>query len=248
MSDPNTSSSGRTDGRAPDDLRPIQFEKGFVPTAKGSVLVRMGGTHVLCGVSVEESVPRWMRSQGVEGGWVTAEYSMLPYAGGPRSRRESTTGKVGGRTHEIQRLIGRSLRAVVDLKALGRRTLWVDCDVIQADGGTRTAAVTGGYVAFRLAVNRLLEYGELDRDPVREAVAAVSVGVVEGNALLDLCYEEDLVAEVDMNVVMTTSGRFVEVQGTAEDQPYTKDSLDAMLALARKGVGELLDAQAAALA
>ncbi len=233
----------RTDGRAEDEIRPVVFHKDFAKAAKGSVLVEMGRTRVLCGATVQENIPRWMQQQKVEGGWVTAEYSMLPYASSERKSRESSMGRVEGRTQEIQRLIGRSLRAVMDLKSLGRRTIWVDCDVIEADGGTRTAAVTGGYVALRLAVNRLLREGALEVDPVREAVAAVSAGVVEGAPLLDLCYTEDLAAEVDMNVVMTASNRFVEIQGTAESDPYTKTALTRMMQLAQAGIERLIEAQ-----
>ncbi len=237
----------RTDGRALDRLRDVSFQLDIAPAAKGSVLIRVGRTAVLCAVSVDPKVPRWMQVQKVEGGWVTGEYSMLPYATTERSSRESSLGKIGGRTQEIQRLIGRSLRAVVDLKALGRRTLWVDCDVLEADGGTRTASVTGAYLALRLAVNRLLADEVLDTDPIKESVAAISVGIVHGVPMLDLCYEEDLAASVDMNVVATGSGRYVEVQGTAESEPYRRDQLDAMLALADKGVVELINAQNQAL-
>ena len=237
----------RPDGRKPDELRPLEFVLDFAQAARGSVLVRMGNTHVLCGVSIEESVPRWMRAQKVGGGWLTAEYSMLPYATKDRTSRESTLGKVGGRTQEIQRLIGRALRAVVDLKKLGPRTVWVDCDVVQADGGTRTAAITGAFVALRIALNRLMKDGVLGEDPINEAVAAVSVGMVGGKPVLDLCYAEDVGAEVDMNVVMTASGKFVEVQGTAEDQPFSKTEMQEMLSLAEKGMAELLALQQAAL-
>ncbi len=242
-----TTNTERPDGRKSDELRRPEFTVNFVESALGSVLVRMGNTHVLCGVSVEETVPRWMRVQKKGGGWLTAEYSMLPYATKERTSRESTLGKVGGRTQEIQRLIGRALRAVVDLDKLGPRTLWVDCDVIQADGGTRTAAITGAFVALRLAITRLMKDGILDEDPMVEAVAAVSVGVVGGQAVLDLCYAEDVAADVDMNVVMTASGRFVEVQGTAEEQPFSKAEMQTMLTLAEKGVLELLALQQSAV-
>ena len=237
----------RPDGRKASQLRLVEFTTDFAPAAKGSVLVRMGRTRVLCGVTVEEAVPRWMRTQKVLGGWLTAEYSLLPYSTGERTSREATAGRVGGRTQEIQRLIGRSLRAVTDLDKLGNRTIWVDCDVIEADGGTRTAAVTGAYVALRLAVYRLLKDGVLSEDPIREAVAAVSVGMVQGHALLDLCYEEDAAADVDMNVVVTASDRFVEIQGTAESGPFTAVEADRLLALARKGAHALIQAQAHAL-
>jgi len=234
----------RLDGRQDDTIRPVQFELDVAPAAKGSVLIRMGNTQVLCAVSVQEAVPRWMQQQKVPGGWVTAEYSMLPYSTTDRSSRESSTGKVSGRTQEIQRLIGRSLRSVVDLRKLGARTLWVDCDVVQADGGTRTASITGAYVALRVAVNRLMQDGLLTEDPIRESVSAISVGLVQGRPMLDLCYTEDVAAEVDMNVVMTQSGAFVEVQGTAEGPPFSRAMLDAMLALAEKGAHTLAGLQA----
>lgn len=238
----------RTDGRSVQVLRDMSFELNVAPAAKGSTLVRMGRTRVVCAVSVEEKVPRWMQAQKVKGGWLTSEYSMLPYATTDRSSRESTRGRISGRTSEIQRLIGRSLRAVVNLEQLGARTLWVDCDVLEADGGTRTASITGAYVALRLAVDRLLREEKLDEDPIRESVAAVSVGVVRGVPMLDLCYEEDVAAEVDMNVVMTGSGRFIEVQGTAEGAPYTRQQLDTMLALAEQGITQLSQAQGNVLA
>jgi len=238
----------RSDGRAEDELRAVSFREGIASACPGSVLISMGNTQVICAASVDDDVPRWMRAQGVEGGWITAEYSMLPYSTSERSRRESTAGKVGGRTMEIQRLIGRSLRAVVDMAALGRHTIWLDCDVLQADGGTRTASITGAYVAMRLAVNQLLHDGRLDRDPVRESVAAISVGVVDGKPLLDLCYVEDVAAEVDMNVVMTAAGKFVEIQGTAETEPFSKAALDEMQRLAASGIKELTVLQETLLA
>ncbi|NKB24115.1 MAG: ribonuclease PH [Kiritimatiellae bacterium] len=233
----------RDDGRNPDDLRPVKFKKGVAPAALSSVLIRMGNTQVICAVSIEESVPRWMKIQKVEGGWVTAEYSMLPYANPERSRREVTAGKVNGRTQEIQRLIGRSLRAAVDLKLLGSRTLWIDCDVLQADGGTRTASITGTFAALHMAINKLLKQGILTSNPIREPVAAISVGLVDGIPLLDLCYTEDVAAEVDMNIVITGSGKLVEVQGTAEDQPFSKAQFNRMMKLAEKGIKELVEAQ-----
>ena len=233
----------RPGGRAADHLRQVKLKKGVARAANGSVMISMGNTQVVCGASVEGSVPPWMRRQKVSGGWVTAEYSMLPYSTSPRSRREATAGRVGGRTMEIQRLIGRSLRAVIDLDALGERTIWVDCDVMQADGGTRTASITGGFVALRLAVNRLLRQGVLDADPVLDSVAAVSVGVVEGIPMLDLCYEEDVSAEVDMNVVMTGTGKFVEIQGTAESKPFSRTMLNKLQALAAGGIQELISLQ-----
>lgn len=236
-------SEKRYDGRTPDQLRPVKFTRDFTVNAKASVLVEMGNTKVICAVSVDENVPGWMRAQNVEGGWVTSEYSMLPSATPDRVKREASMGKLGGRTMEIQRLIGRALRSVIDLKKLGRRQLYLDCDVIQADGGTRTASITGAYVALRMAVDRLLEEKVLKEDPIKEAIAAVSVGIYKGVPLLDLCYFEDSKAEVDMNVVMTSSGRLVEVQGTAEEEPFTKEQMTQMMDLAEKGIAELLEAQ-----
>jgi ribonuclease PH len=231
----------RYDGRSPDQLRPVKFTRDFTVNAKSSVLVEMGNTKVICAVSVDENVPPWMRRDNVPGGWVTCEYAMLPSSTPDRVRRE--TGKVGGRTMEIQRLIGRALRAVVDLKKVGKRQLMIDCDVIQADGGTRTASITGAYVALRLAVDRLMEEGLIKEDPIKEAIAAISVGVYKGTPLLDLNYFEDSAAEVDMNVVMTSSGRMVEVQGTAEEEPFTKEQMCQMMTLAEKGINELLELQ-----
>lgn len=233
----------RPDGRTASELRPVEFVRNPAPAAAGSVLVRIGHTQVMCAVSVDEAVPRWMREQKVKGGWLTAEYSLLPYSTAKRTSRESSTGRVGGRTHEIQRLIGRSLRAVTDLEKIGARTIWVDCDVIQADGGTRTAAITGAYIALRLAIDGLLKSGMLTEDPIREAVAAVSAGMVKGQALLDLSYEEDVAADVDMNVVMTAAGRFVEIQGTAENAAFTESEHERMLSLARSGIRKLLREQ-----
>ncbi len=237
----------RSDGRALNIGRPVECQLHVAPAAKGSCLIKVGRTQVVCAVSVDEKVPRWMQAQKVKGGWLTGEYSLLPYATPDRSSRESAKGKISGRTQEIQRLIGRSLRAVVDLERVGARTLWVDCDVLEADGGTRTAAITGAYVALRLAIDRLLADELLDEDPILESIAAVSVGIVHGVPMLDLCYEEDLAASVDMNVVMTGSGRYVEVQGTAEGDPYTRDQLNQMLGLADQGIAELMKAQTAAL-
>ncbi len=239
--------SARPDGRAPDELRPVRIRRNAAPAAAGSVLISVGNTQVLCAVTVQDGVPRWMREQGVNGGWLSAEYSLLPYATSERTRREATSGRLRGRTQEIQRMIGRCLRAVSDLEALGTRTVWVDCDVIQADGGTRTAAVTGACVAYRLAMKKLVRQGVLEADPVRECLAAVSVGVVGGRTVLDLDYEEDSAAEVDMNVVMTASGRFVEIQGTAEGDPFSRRRLGGMLELARRGVEILLEKQRKAL-
>ncbi|RMF45061.1 MAG: ribonuclease PH [Deltaproteobacteria bacterium] len=235
----------RPDGRPADKLRPVSFERNFTRYAEGSVLVSFGHTRVLCNASVEEKVPPFMKGEGR--GWVTAEYSMLPRATHTRSPREAVRGKLGGRTMEIQRLIGRSLRAVMDLEKLGERTIQIDCDVIQADGGTRTAAITGAYVALVDALRKLQREGLLLDDPLRDSVAAVSVGIVDGRALLDLCYDEDCRAEVDMNFVVTGSGRFVEVQGTAESEPFTPEQLVELQQLALKGCRDLDRAQKDAL-
>ena len=238
----------RIDGRKADELRPVQFTKDFITTAKGSVLVEMGNTRVICTASVDENVPGWMRFQKVPGGWVTAEYSMLPGATQDRNQREASKGKIGGRTMEIQRLIGRSLRAVVDLEKLGRRQIYLDCDVIQADGGTRTASITGAFVALKLAVARLMKDGLIKQDPIIEGLAAISVGVHKQVPILDLCYFEDSAAEVDANFVMTESGKIIEVQGTAEGAPFSKTELMEMMGLAEKGIGELIEMQRAVLA
>jgi ribonuclease PH len=235
----------RGDGRRPEALRPVTFERAFTRYAEGSVLVTFGETRVLCNATVEESVPGFMRGEGR--GWVTAEYAMLPRATHSRSARESTRGKVGGRTHEIQRLIGRSLRSAIDLDLLGERTILIDCDVLQADGGTRTAAITGAWVALADAVRTLQGKGLLATDPLREGVAAVSVGIVDGTPVLDLNYDEDYRAAVDMNFVITASGRFVEVQGTAEEEPFTFAELDAMRDLALAGCRRLTELQRLAL-
>lgn len=213
----------RPDGRAADESRELRIQPGWVRNAPGSVLVELGHTRVVCTATVEENVPLFLRDTGR--GWVTAEYGMLPGSGTTRIQREATRGRVGGRTHEIQRLIGRSLRAVTDLTLIGARTIWIDCDVIQADGGTRTAAITGGYVALALAVRRLRKDGILTADPLRDSVAAVSVGIVDGEVRVDLCYEEDSRAEVDMNIVKTGSGQYVELQGTAEGRPFSHQQL-----------------------
>jgi len=238
----------RADGRKPDELRPVTFEAGFAPHATGSVLVRYGSTQVICAATVEPGVPTWMKQQGVRGGWLTAEYSMLPYSTHERKARDINKGKLDGRTVEIQRLIGRSLRAAIDLEKLGQNTLWLDCDVLQADGGTRTAAITGAYIAARLAVQKLLDLGELRESPLTDSVAAVSVGLLGGNLLLDLAYTEDKDAEVDFNIVMTGQGRFVEVQGTGEESTFSRDQLQDLLALAQKGLRDLSALQAAFLA
>ncbi len=233
----------RVDERAPDQLRPVRMTVDYLRHAEGSVLIECGETRVLCAATVEERVPPFLEGRGQ--GWITAEYAMLPRAGTTRSQRESVAGKIGGRTHEIQRLIGRSLRAAVDLRALGERTLILDCDVLQADGGTRTAAITGAWVALKRASERLRARGVLRLDPVRAQVAAVSVGIVDGQALLDLNYQEDSRAEVDANVVMTDKGEYIEVQGTAEGKTFSRARLDELLALADKGIAELLDIQRA---
>ncbi|HAX43110.1 MAG TPA: ribonuclease PH [Bryobacteraceae bacterium] len=236
----------RNDQRQAAQLRPLTMTPNWLATAEGSVLLELGHTRVLCAATVEETVPSFLRNAGR--GWVTAEYSMLPRATAERTMREVNKGKLSGRTHEIQRLIGRSLRAVVDMEALGERTIVVDCDVLQADGGTRTAAITGGYVALALAVKKMLEFGALKRNPLRDLVAATSVGVVQGTALLDLAYDEDSQAEVDMNVVMTGAGAFVELQATAEKSAFADDRLAEMIALARQGIRELIEAQERVLA
>ena len=236
----------RKDGRLPDDLRPLQFERDFTEFAMGSVLVGMGRTRVLCTASVDEDVPRWMR--GTEKGWVTAEYSLLPGSSGERVNREAVKGKQSGRTQEIQRLIGRALRAVTDMRAMGELQVILDCDVLQADGGTRTAAICGAYVALHDAFTRLQQRGTVRLHPLVEGLGAVSVGVVGGTPMLDLDYSEDAGAEVDMNVVMTSSGKFVEVQGTAEGAPFARGELDELLSLAEHGIAQILDAQNALLA
>ena len=238
--------SPRSDGREPDDLRPLTFQRDFTEFAAGSVLVSMGKTRVLCTASVDERVPPWMRGRGV--GWVTAEYSMLPGSTSERSDREAARGRLSGRTQEIQRLIGRSVRAVTDMAAMGEMQIVLDCDALQADGGTRTASICGAYVALHDAFTRLVMNGRIKMHPLTDACAAISVGIVDAVPYLDLDYSEDVRAEVDMNVVMTGSGRFIEVQGTAEGQPFSKGELDDLLGLAEHGIAQILDAQAAALA
>jgi ribonuclease PH len=238
--------AARQDGRAIDELRPASFERDFTVFAPGSVLVSMGRTRVLCTASIEDRVPPWMRGRGK--GWVTAEYSLLPGSTEERVAREAAKGKLSGRTQEIQRLIGRSLRSVCDMVELGELQVTVDCDVLQADGGTRTASICGAYVALHDAMTRLVQRGDLKSNPLTEAVAAVSVGVVDGVCMLDLPYAEDSRAEVDMNVVMTSSGRFIEVQGTAEGMPFTKGELDELLRLAEAGIVQLLELQTKTLA
>jgi len=235
----------RPSGRAPDELRPIQITRHYTRHAEGSVLIESGHTRVLCTASVEDTVPQFLRNTGK--GWVTAEYGMLPRATHTRTRREAATGKQGGRTLEIQRLIGRALRAVIDLKALGERTITLDCDVLQADGGTRTAAITGSYVALADAITTLLKRGALSENPLHGQVAAVSVGIWSGIPVLDLDYAEDSEAETDMNVVMNNGGAFVEVQGTAEGHAFRREELDELLNLAAHGVGQLLAKQLEAL-
>lgn len=239
------SAGGRADGRATDALRPVTIELGPQSYAEGSALIAFGDTRVLCAASVEAQIPRWLKGGGR--GWVTAEYAMLPRATSERTPRESVRGRIGGRTHEIQRLIGRSLRAVTDLAAIPDKAVVVDCDVLQADGGTRTAAITGAWVALSLALDAMVARGDLARRPTLEPLAAVSVGVVGGVPLLDLSYEEDVRAETDMNVVVASDGRFVEVQGTAEGAPFSRAELDRLLDLATAGCRELMTHQAAAL-
>jgi len=235
----------RTDNRRADQLRPVQITTNYLMTAEGSALIEVGHTRVLCAATVEETVPSFLRGSGR--GWVTAEYSMLPRATSTRTPREVAKGRLSGRTHEIQRLIGRSLRAVVDMDSLGDRTVIVDCDVLQADGGTRTASITGAYVAMVLALKQLVQFGALKALPVTDRVAATSVGIVNGEPFLDLCYEEDSQAEVDMNVVMTGAGRFVELQATAEKTPFDDKQLADLVGLARRGINELFAIQKTAL-
>jgi ribonuclease PH len=235
----------RPDDRSADQLRPVRIHRGWLTHAEGSVLVEFGGTRVLCAATVQASVPRWRRDSGL--GWITAEYAMLPRATNTRNDRESVKGRIGGRTHEISRLVGRSLRACVDYKALGENTIIIDCDVLEADGGTRTAAITGAYVALADAVAWMRERKMIKTNPLVGSVAAVSVGVVDGEPRLDLCYKEDIAAETDMNVVCTGDGRFVEVQGTAEGQPFDRAELDALLDLAAGGCADLTRIQQEAL-
>jgi ribonuclease PH len=235
--------AARADGRSDDQLRPLRLTSGIAPNAEGSVLIATGNTQVVCAATLEQSVPRWMKEQGVTGGWITAEYSMLPYSTSTRRPRDISKGKLDGRSIEIQRLIGRALRAAVDLEALGERTLWVDCDVLQADGGTRTAAITGASVAVGLAFAALRARGLITRWPMHCLVAAVSVGAVDGRLLLDLNYEEDKHAAVDMNLVMTSNGTFVEVQGAGEEATFSREDLDRMIALGESGIRRLIASQ-----
>jgi ribonuclease PH len=235
----------RPDGRRFDELRKITISRNYLKTAEGSVLIEMGETKVICTASIEDKVPMFLRDK--KKGWITAEYSMLPRATSVRTSRESAIGRVGGRTHEIQRLIGRTMRSVVDLKALGERTIWLDCDVIQADGGTRTASITGAFVALKSAIEYALENKIIETDPILDYVTAVSVGIVDGEPRLDLSYLEDSTAEVDMNIVMTGSGKFIEIQGTAETDPFDRDQLLRLLDLAGSGIKEIISLQKNAL-
>ena len=235
----------RSDNRAPDQMRPVKIVPDYIHTAEGSALIEVGNTRVICTASVDEAVPGWMRNSGK--GWITSEYGMIPRSTLTRSAREAARGRVGGRTHEIQRLIGRSMRAVVDLKALGERTIWLDCDVIQADGGTRTASITGAFVALGMAMQRLVEAGTLTAVPLRDYVAATSVGIVDGEIMLDLAYEEDSRAEVDANFVMTGSKRLIEVQCTAEQHPFDEPQMHRMMELAKRGIESLIAKQQAVL-
>ncbi|HTQ50586.1 MAG TPA: ribonuclease PH [Candidatus Acidoferrales bacterium] len=237
----------RADGRSANELRPLRFQNHIAPYAAGSTLIEWGNTRVICGVTVEDTVPRWMKEQNTKGGWITAEYSMLPYSTLERKSRDAARGKIDGRAQEIQRLIGRAMRAVIDLEKLGERTVWVDCDVLQADGGTRTAAITGAYVALCIAIRRLIASGKIAENPILHAVAAVSVGIVDKRPLIDLCYTEDVAAAVDMNLVMNSAGEFIELQGTGEQATFSEEQLTKLLALGKTGIRELLTAQEKAL-
>ncbi|HBM86601.1 MAG TPA: ribonuclease PH [Opitutae bacterium] len=248
MTTPTETPFTRPDARAVDQLRTIQFETGIAPHALGSVLVSFGDTRVICAASIDNRVPGWMRAQKVEGGWMTAEYSMLPYSTLDRKQRDISRGKADGRTIEIQRLIGRSLRAVFDLKKLTGKTIWIDCDVLQADGGTRTASITGAYVAAQIAIQKLIAKGELAENPFTESVAAVSVGVYQNTPVLDLNYPEDKNATVDANLVMTGSGKYVEVQSSGEEATFTREELNALLDLGAKGIQEINELQNVAIA
>ena len=238
----------RHDNRQTDQLRPVSFVPGIAPNATASVLVSFGNTKVICAVTIEDDVPRWMKIQKVEGGWLTAEYSMLPYSTLDRKKRDISSGKLDGRSSEIQRLIGRSLRAAVDLVKIGQRTIWIDCDVLQADGGTRTASITGASVALSIALNKLVADGKLPENPMKRLVSAISVGMLEGTPLLDLCYVEDKDAEVDMILVMTDRGEFVEIQGSGEEAVFTEEEMEALLKLGRQGIRELTELQRKAIA
>jgi ribonuclease PH len=238
----------RADGRSANQLRPLRFQNHIAPNATGSTLIEWGNTRVICGVTIEETVPRWMKEQKVAGGWLTAEYSMLPYSTLERKPRDISKGKLDGRSSEIQRLIGRSIRAAIDLEKVGARTICVDCDVLQADGGTRTAAITGAFVALSIAMRRLIANGKLAENPILHAVAAVSTGIVDGRPLLDLCYTEDVAASVDFNLVMNSAGEFIELQGSGEEATFSEKQLGDLLALGKSGIRELLTAQEKALA
>jgi ribonuclease PH len=248
MAEANGTKPGRVDQRRPDQIRPLRFQNEIAPYATGSTLIEWGNTRVICGVTVEESVPRWMKEQSVVGGWITAEYSMLPYSTLQRKQRDISKGKIDGRSQEIQRLIGRAMRAAINLEKVGPRTIWVDCDVLQADGGTRTASITGAYVALALAMRKLISTGKLAENPLLSPVAAVSVGIIGGEPMLDLNYVEDVAASVDMNIVMNAAGEFIEVQGTGEEATFTRGELDMLLEFGKIGVRDLLDAQNRALA
>lgn len=236
----------RSDGRKKDEMRPVKITRGYLKHPEGSVLIEVGDTKVICTATIDEGVPPFLRNKGT--GWVTAEYSMLPRSTHSRSQREASRGKVGGRTHEIQRLIGRALRSVTDMEKLGERTVWIDCDVIQADGGTRTASITGSYVALHDALNKLKNEGVISEIPLTDSLAAISVGIVQGEACLDLNYVEDSSAEVDMNFVMTGSGKYVEVQGTAEEAPFGREEMEMMTDLAAQGINQLTEIQKKVLA
>ncbi len=238
----------RADGRQENQLRPLRFQNHIAPYASGSTLVEWGNTRVICGVTIEENVPRWMKEQQVPGGWITAEYSMLPYSTLTRKPRDISKGKLDGRSSEIQRLIGRAMRAALDLEKIGARTICVDCDVLQADGGTRTAAITGSFVALSLAVKKLIAANKITENPITHSVAAVSMGIVNGRALLDLCYTEDVAAAVDLNLVMNSAGQFIEVQGTGEEATFSEAELATLLTLGKAGIRELIAAQQHAIA
>ncbi|MEW6585057.1 MAG: ribonuclease PH [Nitrospirota bacterium] len=231
----------RPDGRKNNEMRAVKIRRSFIDTAEGSVLISMGNTRVICTASIEDRVPLFLKDQ--KRGWITAEYSMLPRATQTRTMRESTAGRISGRTHEIQRLIGRALRSVVDLSVLGERTIWLDCDVLRADGGTRTASITGAFICLADALRYALRNGLIEKTPLKDYLAAVSVGIIKNEPVLDLCYAEDSIAQVDMNVVMTGSGKFVEIQGTAEGLPFSRDSLDSLLGLAQEGIQQLIGIQ-----
>lgn len=231
----------RPDGRKNDEIRDIKITRNFIRTAEGSVLISMGNTRIVCTATIEDKVPPFLKDQ--KKGWITAEYSMLPRATKMRTIRESTAGRISGRTHEIQRLIGRALRSVVDLSKIGERTIWIDCDVLEADGGTRTAAITGAFICLTDAIDYALRNGLIESSPIKDYLAAISVGIVEGEPMIDLCYLEDSIAEVDMNIVMTGTGKFVEIQGTAEGTPFSKVTLDNLIKLAEEGISKLIKIQ-----